>query len=74
MEGGPMAFVEKGDRIKIDIPERRIDLLVDDRELTQRKAQWHPPRPKITRGYLARYAGVVTSAHTGAIVKRPDGG
>jgi dihydroxy-acid dehydratase len=74
MAGGPIALVENGDRIKIDIPSKKIDLLVDESERTRRQSQWQPPQAKITRGYLARYASTVTSANTGAVVKAPDGG
>jgi dihydroxy-acid dehydratase len=74
MEGGPIALIEQGDRIQIHILQRKIDLLVDEQTLAHRRTQWKPPQPKITRGYLARYASLVTSAHTGAIVKPPETG
>ena len=67
--GGPIAFVRDGDRIRLDIPRRKLELLVDDTELTKRQAAWTAPEPKIKTGWLARYAKVVTSAHTGAICK-----
>ncbi|HNW93519.1 MAG TPA: dihydroxy-acid dehydratase [bacterium] len=67
--GGPIALVRDGDRISIDIPRRKLDLLVDDAELARRKAQWQAPAPKVTTGYLARYARMVTSASTGAVVE-----
>lgn len=66
-EGGPIALVEDGDRILLDIPNRRLELLVDDATLVSRRAGWRAPEPKIRGGWLARYAKVVTSAHTGAI-------
>lgn len=66
-EGGPIAFIEDGDRIRLDIPARKLDLLVDEATLAGRRAQWAPPAPKITKGWLARYAKVVTSACTGAV-------
>ncbi|MGE5599183.1 MAG: dihydroxy-acid dehydratase [Bacteroidota bacterium] len=69
MEGGPIALVREGDRIAIDIPERRLDLLVDGAELERRRAAWRPPAPKIAHGYLARYAKLVRSANTGAVVE-----
>ncbi|HLS88927.1 MAG TPA: dihydroxy-acid dehydratase [Sphingobacteriaceae bacterium] len=68
-EGGPIAFVENGDRIRIDIPNRRLELLVSDEELERRRAQWTPPEPKIQTGWLGRYAKMVTSANTGAVLK-----
>jgi dihydroxy-acid dehydratase len=68
-DGGVIALVENGDRIAIHIPERRIDLLVGEDELARRKARWQPPPPKIRGGYLERYARMVSSAHTGAILQ-----
>ena len=68
-EGGPIAMVQDGDRIAINIPERRIDLLISEREKKRRFKGWKPLPPKITKGYLARYAKLVTSAGTGAVVK-----
>jgi dihydroxy-acid dehydratase len=59
--------VVDGDRILLDIPNRRLELLVDDATLATRRAGWKSPQPKIKGGWLARYAKVVTSAHTGAI-------
>jgi dihydroxy-acid dehydratase len=69
MEGGPIALVQEGDRIRLDIPGRRIDLLVPPEEMERRRAAWRQPPPKINRGYLARYARMVHSANTGAIVE-----
>jgi dihydroxy-acid dehydratase len=65
--GGLIAFVKDGDEIEINIPEKRMDLLISDEELARRKAAWNPPEPRITRGYLARYAAQVTSAAQGAV-------
>ena len=68
-EGGPIALVKEGDRIAIDIPKRKITLLVSAEELKKRKKVWKPPKPKIQSGYLSRYASLVTSGSTGAILK-----
>lgn len=68
-EGGPLGLVEPGDRIRIDLTERRIELLVSDAELEKRRASWQPPQPKVQSGYLARYAKLVTSANTGGVLK-----
>ncbi len=67
--GGPIALVEEGDIIKIDINANTITLDVSDEVLAERKAKWQPREPKVTTGYLARYASLVTSANTGAILK-----
>ncbi len=69
MEGGPIALVREGDKIKLDIPARKIELEIDDRELEKRKKDWKPLKAKINEGWLARYAKVVTSANTGAVLK-----
>ena len=66
--GGPIALVEEGDRIAIDIPNHSVTLLVDDAELAKRRAAWVCPEPKIKTGYLARYAKLVSSADKGAIL------
>jgi dihydroxy-acid dehydratase len=66
-EGGPIALVQDGDTIQLDIPSRRLDLLVDEKTLEERRATWRAPQPKIKSGWLSRYARVVTSAYTGAI-------
>jgi len=68
-EGGPIALVEDGDTIVLDIPARKLELKVDDATLAARRAKWQAPQPKIKTGWLARYAKVVTSAHTGAITE-----
>jgi len=67
--GGPIGLVENGDRIVIDIPNRRLDLKVDDAEIDKRRSIWKSLPPKISTGYLARYARMVESAATGAIVE-----
>ena len=69
MEGGPIAFVHDGDLISLDIPGRSLVLKVSDAELAKRKAAWTCPEPKVKTGYLARYARMVTSANTGAVLK-----
>ncbi|WP_079906307.1 dihydroxy-acid dehydratase [Carboxydocella sp. JDF658] len=68
-EGGPIALVQEGDLIAIDIEAGRLDLLVDETELARRRAKWQPPEPKVKTGYLARYAKLVGSAAGGAVVK-----
>lgn len=67
--GGPIALVKEGDIIKIDINANTITLDISDEEMDKRKAEWQPREPKVTTGYLARYASLVTSANTGAILK-----
>lgn len=67
-EGGPIALVKEGDRIRIDMQNRTIQLLVSDEELTVRRSVWAPPDMKVKSGYLARYAKLVTSANTGAVL------
>jgi dihydroxy-acid dehydratase len=66
--GGPLALVEEGDTIHVDIPNRTLTLEVDDDELARRRVAWTPPEPRVQQGYLARYARHVTSASTGAIL------
>ena len=68
-EGGPVALVREGDIIDIDIPARSLELHVDEAELARRKESWQPPAPKITSGYVGRYAKMVTSGSTGAVLK-----
>jgi dihydroxy-acid dehydratase len=69
MEGGPIALIREGDLIAIDIPGHSLSLKVDQDELMRRRERWHAPAPKITKGYMARYARAVSSANTGAVVK-----
>ena len=68
-EGGPIALVREGDTISINIPERKLELMVDETELQKRKAEWKEPEPRIKEGYLARYARMVSSGAKGAIVE-----
>ena len=70
--GGPIALVHPGDTIEIDIPARKLSLIVSDEELAKRKAEWKRPGPKIDYGYLARYAAAVTSADSGAMLRKPE--
>jgi dihydroxy-acid dehydratase len=72
MEGGPLALVQNGDRIRVDIPARSLNVLVDEAELVRRRAAWVKPRPKITKGWLGRYAHLVTSANRGAVLALPE--
>lgn len=69
MEGGPIGLLEDGDGIFIDIPNRILRAQLSDEEIARRKASWQQPEPKVTGGYLARYARMVTSANTGAVLK-----
>jgi dihydroxy-acid dehydratase len=69
---GPIALVEAGDMIEVDIPNRKLTLCVDEVTLARRKAGWRRPGPKVDHGYLARYASMVTSADTGAVLKTPE--
>ncbi len=69
--GGPVALVEEGDIIKIDIPNLKLELAVSDEELSRRRENWQPREPKVTSGYLARYASMVTSGNRGAILEIP---
>ncbi len=69
MEGGPIGLVQEGDRIEIDIPKGKLNVLVSEEELAVRKQAWKAPEPKITKGYLGRYARLVSSASTGAVLK-----
>ena len=68
MAGGPIALIEDGDMITIDIPNRKLELEVSDEELTARRARWVQPEAKIKTGYLARYAKLTSSANTGAVL------
>jgi len=68
-DGGPIALVQEGDRVRIDIPGKTLSLLVDQAELARRREAWQPPEPKIKHGYLARYSRVVSSGSTGAVCK-----
>ena len=68
-EGGPIGLVQEGDRIVVDIPNQSLQLEVSEEELEKRRGAWQPPEPKITSGYVARYARQVTSGSTGAVLK-----
>ena len=67
--GGPIALVNEGDIIAIDIPNMKLELKVSDEELANRKAQWQPREPKVTKGYLSRYEKMVTSGNRGAVLE-----
>lgn len=69
MQKGPIAIVQDGDLISIDIPAKKLTLNVSDQEIEERLSKWSPPQPKITHGYMARYARMVSSASEGAVVK-----
>jgi len=66
-DGGPLALVQEGDRIRIDIPGKTLTLLVEDQELARRRQAWQPPEPKIKQGYVARYSRLVSSGSKGAV-------
>ena len=70
--GGPIALVEEGDIIKINIPEHSLNVDISDEEMAARRAKWQPRQPKVTTGYLARYAHLVTSGNRGAILEVQD--
>ncbi len=69
--GGPIALVEEGDIISINIPENRLDVKVSDDELAKRREKWQPREPKVTTGYLSRYRELVTSGNRGAVLEIP---
>ncbi|MBO6148454.1 MAG: dihydroxy-acid dehydratase [Lachnospiraceae bacterium] len=71
--GGPIALIEEGDIIKVDIPNNRLDVLVSDEVLSERRKNWKPREPKVKTGYLARYEKLVTSANRGAVLEIPEG-
>ena len=66
--GGPIGLIEEGDIISINIPENKLDLEVSDEVLEERRKNWKPRQPKITTGYLARYAKLVSSGTSGAVL------
>ena len=70
--GGPIALVEEGDIIKINIPENSLNVDISDEEMAARRAKWQPRQPKVTTGYLTRYAHLVTSGNRGAILEIQD--
>jgi dihydroxy-acid dehydratase len=67
VDGGPIAFVREGDRIRVDVHGKRLDLLVDEAELAGRREGWAPPPPRYPSGVLGKYARLVQGAETGAI-------
>lgn len=67
--GGPIALVEEGDIIAIDINANKIDVKISDEEMQARRARWQPREPKVTTGYLARYASLVSAACKGAVLE-----
>jgi dihydroxy-acid dehydratase len=67
--GGPIAFVQEGDMVSIDLPARSINMEVSDEELRRRKANWQAPTPRYTTGVFARYAALVSSASEGAVLR-----
>ena len=69
--GGPIALVEEGDIISIDIPANKLEMKVSDEELAARRAKWQPREPRVTDGYLHRYASLVTSGNRGAVLELP---
>ena len=69
MAGGPIAYLKDGDIIDIDIPGRKLNVLISDEEMAKRKAAWVKPEPKVKTGYLSRYAKLTTSANTGAVLE-----
>ena len=69
--GGPIALVEEGDMISINIPDHRLDILVPDEVLAARRAKWQPREPRVTTGYLTRYRELVTSGNRGAVLELP---
>ena len=71
--GGPIALVEEGDIISIDIPKNKLDMKVSEEELERRRKLWKPRKPKVTEGYLLRYQALVTSGNRGAILELPKG-
>jgi dihydroxy-acid dehydratase len=65
--GGPLALVRDGERVRIDVTARRMDLLVDEAELARRRGEWRPPMPRHKAGLLAKYARLVGQANRGAV-------
>ena len=70
--GGPIALVEEGDIIKINIPEMTLNVDVSDEEMAAQSAKWQPREPKVTTGYLKRYSALVTSGNRGAVLEVPE--
>ena len=68
-QGGPIALIEEGDIISINIPENRLDVKVSEEEMQKRREKWQPRQPRVTTGYLARYEKMVSSANRGAVLE-----
>ncbi len=68
-DGGPIALVEEGDRIEINITAKRVSLKVSEEELKKRRERWRPPEPKIKEGYVYRYSKLVSSGAKGAVLR-----
>ena len=71
-EGGPIALVRDGDIVRIDLGARTLDVALTPDELAERSSDWRPPAPKYRRGWLARYAALVTNASRGAVLEPPE--
>ena len=69
--GGPIALIKEGDLIQIDIPNHKLNVAVSEEEMAERRKNWKPRQPKVTTGYLARYASMVTSGDRGAVLEIP---
>jgi dihydroxy-acid dehydratase len=69
MQKGTIAIIEEGDIIAVDIPNKQLTLKLTDKEIEERFSNWKPPQPKVTTGYMARYAKMVSSASQGAVFK-----
>ena len=67
-EGGLISVLQDGDIVEIDIPNYRLEVQLSETEIKERQANWQPPQPRVTKGYLARYARLVTSAGKGAVL------
>jgi len=67
--GGPIGLLKEGDTIEVDIPNHRLSVKLSDEQLAERRKAWTKPKPRITKGYLAKYASMATSADTGAVLK-----
>lgn len=70
--GGPIALVEEGDIININIPEYKLELDISEEEMNKRRAKWQPRKPKVSGGYISRYERLVTSADKGAVLRVPE--
>jgi len=70
--GGPIALLQEGDMVRIDIPRRRLEVELSQEEMARRRQAWRPRPPRVREGWLARYAALVTSANTGAVLRTPE--